>query len=52
VPRIDKDGISVIDAQGCQGCGICVSECPAKAITLQHYTDAQILAQTQGIVAG
>jgi heterodisulfide reductase subunit A2 len=51
VPRMDSEGLSVIDAQGCQGCGICVSECPAKAITLQHYTDAQISAQAQSIVA-
>jgi heterodisulfide reductase subunit A2 len=51
VPRIDPEGISVIDARGCQGCGICAAECPAKAITLQHYTDAQLISQAQGIAA-
>ena len=51
VPRIDHEGISVIDARGCQGCGICASECPAKAISLQHYTDAQVIAQAHGMVA-
>jgi heterodisulfide reductase subunit A len=51
VPRIDREGISVIDARGCQGCGICAAECPAKAITLQHYTDAQVISQAQGIAA-
>ncbi len=51
VPRIDREGISVIDARGCQGCGICASECPAKAISLQHYTDAQVIAQAHGMVA-
>jgi ferredoxin len=25
------------------GCGSCTSECPAKAITLRNYVDAQIL---------
>ena len=51
VPRIDREGISVIDARGCQGCGICAAECPAKAIALQHYTDAQVISQAQGIAA-
>jgi heterodisulfide reductase subunit A2 len=45
VPRMDREGISVIDPRGCQGCGICVAECPAKAITMAHYTDAQLEAQ-------
>ncbi len=47
VPRMDSEGISVIDPRGCQGCGICVAECPAKAITMAHWTDAQLVAQTQ-----
>ncbi|MCU0612269.1 MAG: FAD-dependent oxidoreductase [Candidatus Eisenbacteria bacterium] len=42
VPRMDEHGISVIDPRGCQGCGICVAECPAKAISMKHYTDAQL----------
>jgi heterodisulfide reductase subunit A len=29
----------------CHGCGTCVAECPADAITQRHFTDAQILAQ-------
>jgi heterodisulfide reductase subunit A len=29
----------------CHGCGTCVAECPADAITQMHFTDAQILAQ-------
>jgi heterodisulfide reductase subunit A-like polyferredoxin len=42
VPRMDDQGISVIDPRGCQGCGVCVAECPAKAISMKHYTDAQL----------
>jgi heterodisulfide reductase subunit A len=42
VPRMDAEGISVIDPRGCQGCGVCVAECPAKAISMKHYTDAQL----------
>jgi heterodisulfide reductase subunit A len=29
----------------CYGCGICVSSCPTKAITLRHSTDAEISLQ-------
>jgi heterodisulfide reductase subunit A2 len=50
VPYIDLQNTAVIDPEGCQGCGICVSECPAKAITFKHYTDDQILAQIEGAV--
>jgi heterodisulfide reductase subunit A-like polyferredoxin len=31
---------------------VCVSECPAKAITMKHYTDAQIIAQETALAAG
>ena len=36
-----------IEAAACQGCGVCVGECPAKAIELHHYTDAQIFAKEE-----
>ncbi len=29
----------------CHGCGTCVAECPADAITQKHFTDAQITSQ-------
>ncbi|HEX5950031.1 MAG TPA: FAD-dependent oxidoreductase, partial [Actinomycetota bacterium] len=56
--RICPYGVPVIDpvtkkasieAAACQGCGICASECPAKAIELHHYTDAQILAKAEAL---
>ncbi|MCW3992835.1 MAG: 4Fe-4S binding protein, partial [Candidatus Bathyarchaeota archaeon] len=31
----------------CKGCGTCASACPAKAITMQHFADGQILAQVR-----
>jgi len=29
----------------CHGCGTCVAECPADAITQKHFTDVQIVSQ-------
>jgi len=46
VPRINEEGVAVIEAAACQGCGICASMCPRKAITLQHYSDEQVTAKT------
>jgi heterodisulfide reductase subunit A-like polyferredoxin len=34
-------------ATQCYGCGICVSSCPTKAISLKHLTDAEILLQME-----
>jgi heterodisulfide reductase subunit A len=31
----------------CRGCGACAAECPRRAITMQHYTDEQVLAQVK-----
>jgi heterodisulfide reductase subunit A len=40
----EKKPAEVITAM-CHGCGTCVAECPADAITQMHFTDAQIIAQ-------
>ena len=34
----------------CKGCGACVPVCPADAIDLQGYTDAQIKAMIDGLL--
>ena len=39
-----KAGAKVVTA-ACAGCGTCAAECRFDAITMQHFTDAQILAQ-------
>jgi heterodisulfide reductase subunit A-like polyferredoxin len=49
VPAMNKDGVAEIEAAMCHGCGICASECPAKAIQLMHYKDAQIIAKTKAL---
>ncbi|HUT71035.1 MAG TPA: FAD-dependent oxidoreductase [Desulfatiglandales bacterium] len=50
VPVINADGVSEIDISKCHGCGVCAAECPAKAITLSHYEDSQILAQIDALM--
>jgi heterodisulfide reductase subunit A-like polyferredoxin len=49
-PRIGKEGIVVIESVKCQGCGICAAECPAKVITLQNYTDDQLISKVCSLV--
>jgi len=50
VPRINEDGVAEIEVAMCHGCGICASECPAKAIQLMHYKDAQVIAKTRALL--
>jgi heterodisulfide reductase subunit A len=35
----------------CKGCGICVGACPSGAIQQHLFTDAQILAEIEGVLA-
>ncbi|MBN1457847.1 MAG: FAD-dependent oxidoreductase [Sedimentisphaerales bacterium] len=51
VPFINSDGLAEIEAALCHGCGICASECPAKAIQLMHYKDKQMVAKTEALFA-
>jgi len=51
VPRINENGVAEIEAAACQGCGICASMCPRKAITVQHYSDRQVLAKIDVLTA-
>jgi heterodisulfide reductase subunit A-like polyferredoxin len=36
-PFVNVDGKGQIEAAMCMGCGICASECPARAIELHHF---------------
>ncbi|MFC1954437.1 FAD-dependent oxidoreductase, partial [Chloroflexota bacterium] len=51
VPKINEDGVANIEAAACQGCGICASACPRKAIKLQHYADEQITVKNTALSA-
>jgi len=50
VPYIDSNkGHAVIEPVKCHGCGVCVSECPGKAISLKHFTDEQLISKTDAL---
>ncbi len=49
VPKINAEGVAEIETAICHGCGICASECPAKAIQLMHYKDSQLIAKTKSL---
>jgi len=57
VPQIRVDlhgaggilGAAYIEPAVCQGCGLCAAECPARAIQLMHYTDAQMEAKVRAL---
>ena len=44
--------VAVVDAAGCKGCGACAPVCGEDAIDLQGYTDAQVHAMIDGLLAG
>lgn len=45
VPVISEEGVAYIEPAACQGCGMCASVCPRRAIELQHYKDGQMIAK-------
>jgi heterodisulfide reductase subunit A len=47
----DGDGKAEVNAALCQGCGTCAATCPAGAITALHFTNQEIVAQIDGLLA-
>jgi heterodisulfide reductase subunit A-like polyferredoxin len=58
VPRVRIDltgvakivGAAYIEPAQCQGCGMCASECPARAIQLLHYRSGQLEAKVGALI--
>jgi heterodisulfide reductase subunit A-like polyferredoxin len=49
----DRAGlVATVDPAACKGCGGCVPACPADAIDLKGYTDAQVRAAIDGLLEG
>lgn len=49
-PRVNPNNKAEVQGPVCMGCGSCSAECPAKAITLRHYADGQILAAVDNLL--
>jgi len=47
----EEKGRSHVISALCKACGACVAACPSSAITARHFTDAQIFAQIEGVLA-
>ncbi len=41
----------VVTEAACAGCGTCSAECAPDAITMRHFTDAQIMSQIDALLA-
>ena len=51
VPKFNEEkGVVEISPAECHGCGICVSECPAKALQLQQFKDDQVLEMIDALL--
>jgi len=51
-PWADKDGLGGIDPVKCQACGICFTQCPAKAIDMVMLTEEEIAASIKAALGG
>jgi heterodisulfide reductase subunit A-like polyferredoxin len=49
VPEVGADMVAHIEPASCQGCGVCASVCPRKAISLAHYKDEQLIAKVEAL---
>jgi heterodisulfide reductase subunit A len=51
-PKVGENNKAEVQAPVCMGCGSCAAECPAKAITLRHFVESQILAAVNSLLRG
>jgi len=50
-PEKKSQTYPVVVQAACAGCGTCSAECPEDAITMRHFTDEQLVAQIDSILA-
>jgi heterodisulfide reductase subunit A len=46
-----RRGVSVVNSALCKGCGSCAGWCPSGAAKVEHFTDKQIFAEIEGLLA-
>jgi heterodisulfide reductase subunit A len=49
-PQVGENNKAEVQGAVCMGCGSCSAECPAKAITLRHFMDTQIMASLNSLL--
>jgi heterodisulfide reductase subunit A len=47
----ERLGISEVNEAVCKGCGSCAGHCPSGAAKVRHFTDKQIFAEIEGLLA-
>jgi len=45
-------GVSEVNEAVCKGCGSCAAHCPSGAAKVRHFTDKQVFAEIDGLLAG
>ena len=50
---VSKNGKTVAESNvaQCKGCGVCGATCPSGAITMNHFTNQEIMAQLEALIA-
>jgi len=48
---LEEKNVSEVNAALCKGCGTCVAACPAGAIAGFGFSDQQIYAEMEGLLA-
>ncbi|MFH1132453.1 MAG: FAD-dependent oxidoreductase, partial [Pseudomonadota bacterium] len=46
-----RRGVSVVNDAVCKGCGSCAAYCPSGAAKIKHFSDRQIFAEIEGLLA-
>ncbi len=49
-PQVGENNKAEVQAAVCMGCGSCTAACPAKAISLHHYLDTQVLGAINNLL--
>jgi heterodisulfide reductase subunit A2 len=47
----ERHRISVVNSAVCKGCGSCAGHCPSGAAKIKHFTDKQVFAEIEGLLA-
>jgi heterodisulfide reductase subunit A len=47
----ERRGVSVVNEAKCKGCGSCAAYCPSGAAKVSHFTDRQVFAEIEGLMA-